>query len=774
MDEAKKIKILLIEDLPTDAQLAEYEIKKTIPNYELIVVDNKDDYIFQLENFSADIIISDFKLPAFDGLSALKIQLEKCPTTPFIILTGSMNEDTAVECMKAGAVDYVIKEHIRRLGPALKNALEHKENKVQKLLIERRLIESDERYQRLTENARDLIYRYEFFPERKFAYVSPIVMEVTGYTQEEHYSDPDLGVKIIYPPDRELLNSLTTDPDVIKKPIILRWIKKDGQLIWVEQRNVPIFDANNNLIAIEGIARDITESKKAEEELRLLNRAIEQTPVSIVITNEKGNIEYINKSFIEKCGYSKEEIINQNPRILKSGYQSEKYYEELWRQIINGNTWAGEILNKKQNGELYWENATISPVHNDEGKITHFVGVKEDITEKKKMIQELIEAKEKAEEMNRIKSQFFANMSHEFRTPMNGILGMTNLLLDNNNDEDDTKELLGNIITSGKRLMTLLDTVLLIANLESKYSKTNKIKVELGSIAKELSNEYLEKTSAKGIGFNLKLPQEQIFVDANYQNMKLVLIHLLDNAVKFTKEGKIELELKTDFIDEIKYAVIVVRDTGIGIDSKNLSVIFDDFRQVSEGLSRTYEGSGLGLSLIKRIVTLSKGKILVDSELDDGSTFTVIIPSVIEDEVFEINNTEFKSSVTYSKIQNKKPHVLIVEDNFINKLALERYVKEICTSDSTTNGQSAIDLATRNHYDIILMDINLGLGLSGVDATKEIRKIPAYENTPIVAVTGYSMIEDKENFLSEGFTHFLAKPFDKVNILDLINELIEK
>jgi PAS domain S-box-containing protein len=269
-------KILILEDLPTDAALAEREISLALPGCIFRRVENRKEFLDALEEFKPDLIVADYQLPGFDGLTALRLALEKAPDTPFIMHTGSMNEDTAVQCMKEGATDYVIKEHIKRLGPAVTRAMELAEVKRGARLAQKNLIESETRFREFAENASDLIYCYDLYPERRFAYVSPSSTAITGYTPEDHYADPDLGYKMIHPDDKYIMETLPGGNSQPGKPLILRWIRKDGRLIWTEHKIVYLNGVNGKIVAIEGIARDITDRKRAEDDLKnALNKAEE-------------------------------------------------------------------------------------------------------------------------------------------------------------------------------------------------------------------------------------------------------------------------------------------------------------------------------------------------------------------------------------------------------------------------------------------------------------------------------------------------------------------
>lgn len=264
------VKILLVEDLESDAELAKLEISRGLADWcdslEFRKVDNRKDFLDAIENFKPDLIVSDYMMPLFNGMEVITLTLEHTPETPIVILTGSMNEETAVNCMKAGAADYVIKEHMTRLPFAVKEAINRKKEVLLRAEAERALEESEKKFRLIAEKANDLVYRYELYPERRFSYVSPSATKITGYTPEDHYSNPNLGFELVHPDDREVLAALTQQ--VGEAPILLRWIKKSGDVIWCEQMNVPVYDDAGQLIAIEGIARDVTERQKASEDLK--------------------------------------------------------------------------------------------------------------------------------------------------------------------------------------------------------------------------------------------------------------------------------------------------------------------------------------------------------------------------------------------------------------------------------------------------------------------------------------------------------------------------
>ena len=387
------LRILILEDLPTDAELAQRELKTVIKDPTIEVVDTEEGFVNSLKVFKPDLIISDYMLPTFDGLSALKIRQDKCPFIPFVILTGSMNEDTAVECMQAGADDYVIKEHIKRLGPAAINALEKKKIELKRKQGEEALQESEDKFRNFVETSNDLVFRLS--KTGYIDYISPRVEDLYGYKPDEligKHLKTTTPVREI-PRAIEILKMLLAG-ETFDDYIEINQKAKDGRIIPMEMSSVPVYQ-NGKIVGLQGTMRDITERKQSEEKIRKLSTAIEQSPVSIVITDTDGVIEYVNPIFEKLTGYSINEAIGLKPSVLKTGTTSDSEYRELWETITKGKVWTGEFLNKKKNGDLYWESATISPIIDDNNNITHFLAIKEDITKKKQMINDLMEREEK-------------------------------------------------------------------------------------------------------------------------------------------------------------------------------------------------------------------------------------------------------------------------------------------------------------------------------------------------------------------------------------------
>lgn len=378
---------------------------------------------------------------------------------------------------------------------------------------------------------------------------------------------------------------------------------------------------------LELISSQITNSiirKKTEQQLKLLDLAIGQSPVSVIITDNKGYIKYANPVFSKITGYQLDEILGKTPAILNSGYHSNEFYKNLWDTINAGSTWIGEIYNKKKNGQFYWESCAISPVVDLDGSINFFLAIKDDITEDKRLRNELIEAKDKAEESDRLKSAFLANMSHEIRTPLNSIIGFSDLISDPFFDSSQHVEFAGIIRENGNSLLNLLSDIMDFSKIDSGQLKLEFETIDLRKLMKELSMEFSVKATRKGVDFQTFLPDStnKIRVKADYYRVRQVLVNLLSNALKFTEQGVISLSIE----DQEKEIVFHVRDTGIGIAQENQQFVFERFRQVETAKSRRFGGNGLGLAISKNLVHLMGGHFGLESELGKGSKFYFSLP----------------------------------------------------------------------------------------------------------------------------------------------------
>ncbi|MCK9351991.1 MAG: PAS domain S-box protein [Candidatus Pacebacteria bacterium] len=357
------------------------------------------------------------------------------------------------------------------------------------------------------------------------------------------------------------------------------------------------------------LEKEVVERKHAEEELRKLTSAVEQSPASIVITDTMGNIEYVNPGFVKTTGYSFEEAKGENPRILKSGHFKREQYEDMWNTIIAGGEWKGEFHNRKKNGDMYWESAVISPVKNSKGIITNFIAVKEDITERKQ-----------AEE--RLKN-FISILSHEIRNPLAPILTEVELLKMRGGSDLELKESIAIIERQVNTMARLLKDLLDVSRIER-----GKIKLSMSEVnVSEMIQNAMETANPLIVGskqhVSFSEPEEPIIIWSDPLRIEQIITNLLNNASKYSNEyGNIEISLQKT----TEHAMIKIKDDGIGIPQETLESIFEIFAQ-NETMGRIKGGLGVGLHLSREFARILGGSISVKSEgKGKGSEFTLRVP----------------------------------------------------------------------------------------------------------------------------------------------------
>jgi len=640
---AAKLKILFVEDVMSDAELIWHEIEKKNISFSKVLVDTRDNYLENMKDFEPDIIISDYKLPQFDGMAALLLRNKLAPLTPFILVTGSINEEVAVDFIKAGADDYILKENLSRLVPAITASINKIKLANEKKTAEDELQKSELRLQKAQFIAH--VGNWELDLSSKLIWSSDEALRIYGFDKRSHEIPLELIKKSPLPEYRALL---------------------DETLDRLLKYNEPYEVEFNIMRASDGAIRSI---------------------------------------------YSKAELV-----VAPDG-----------------------------------EHATI-------------IGVIQDITDRKKNEEELIRAKVKAEESDKLKTAFLHNISHEIRTPMNAIVGFSTLLGDPEVDERSRKSYIDVIMQSSNHLLSIITDIVDISNIEANLIKTVKNEINVNKTLKYLFNQFITITNEKQIKLvceaGLSDPEALILTDRT--KLTQILSNLINNALKFTDKGiiKIEYRLKENFLE------FCVSDTGIGISPVHHERIFDRFYQVQSNVSRLYEGTGLGLAISKAYVELLGGKIWLSSEPGNGTKFFFTIPY------------EKRDSTTITVYEKKAPDsfvfpvkkVILVAEDVESNFKLISYFLEGSNAEvlHAINGKEAVEKClSMGNIDLILMDIKMPV-MDGYTAVKLIRE----KNTeiPIIAQTAY--LDDRERAIECGCSGFLSKPFDKKGLFKVLGEFI--
>ena len=526
--------------------------------------------------------------------------------------------------------------------------------------------------------------------------------------------------------------------------------------------------------AYDTMARQIEmQIEELEDKARRQRIILETSAEGIIVTDAQGRIETFNRAAQRIFGYSAEEVIGQNVNLLvfrddyDPGTNGQASYEDTGRWQMTGN--GHEVTGRRKNGETFPLSLSLSSF--DLGGEKKYAGFLQDITRRKQYEQTLHEAKLSAEAANKAKSAFLANMSHEIRTPLTGIIGFASLLARQVSGKHRKYARL--IESSGVRLKETLNSVLDLAKLEAKRVEVQLGLLQVSTEAQEVVQFFQTQAQHKNLSlaFRVEPGAEDACARLDRGAFSSILHNLIGNAIKFTDEGGVIVSVEADAAQ----VRIHVEDSGVGIDPSFMPHLFDVFRQESTGLSRSHEGSGLGLSITQRLVHLMDGEIAVESEKGEGSTFTVSFPLANTEarpgqEVLGVDEARKAQS---SKLLSGqvKPRVLLVEDNENTQFLIENLLEDTYALTVVSNAEDALLEAFNTEFDLVLMDINLGEGANGADVLRELRAMPTYSNVPIAALTAYALPGDKERFLEMGFSAYLSKPFNAEELLTLAGQM---
>jgi PAS domain S-box-containing protein len=569
-------------------------------------------------------------------------------------------------------------------------------------------------------------------------------------------------------------------------------IYPDGRKVLLDTLKTPYWGADGELIGLIGIGRDITERNKEHEELVSLRAAVEQTAITIVITDAQGNIKYVNPAFEKTTGYTASEAIGQTPRILKSGELRASHYRELWGQIKTGHIWRGELHNKRKDGSLYWEAAIISPIHNEQGEILRFIAVKQDITERKlaeseilRINRQLKEATAKAERATAAKSEFLATMSHEIRTPLNGVIGMNSLLLESGlNDKQRHFAEIAN--ASGKALLSLINDILDFSKIEAGKLNLESRDFDLSGLLANCADTMAAQAHEKGLELVFAAdPGVPALLRGDPNRLNQILANLAGNAVKFTKSGSVAVRISMTSESGSEAALrFSVRDTGIGIPKEKLAGLFEKFTQADASTTREYGGTGLGLAISKQLVELMGGEIGAESEPGKGSEFWFAL-RLPKQPAREPDRPPAVDASAANRFAGSKARILVAEDGDVNKMVIAGIFEMLgVDADMVASGTEAVDAIRTSPYDLVFMDVQMPV-MDGYATTKAVRKLEtenrmpvgttsSFVRIPIIAMTANALKGDREKCLDAGMDDYLSKPVSVKSMSEVLEKWLPK
>ncbi|MEN8169826.1 MAG: ATP-binding protein [Pseudomonadota bacterium] len=543
------------------------------------------------------------------------------------------------------------------------------------------------------------------------------------------------------------------------------------------------FDAELPEAAADEIG-DLTKSFKAMMvALQFQKHALDQHAI-VSVADHKGLITYVNQQFLDTSGFTREELLGSNHRIIKSDVHSPEFFKEMWSTIARGDIWHGEICNQNRDGKKYWVNSTIVPFVGEDNKPEHYISIRTDITERKLVESAMVEARHEAEEANRAKSQFLSSMSHELRTPMNAIIGFSQLL---EMDEDQPlsesqQENVGEILRAGSHLLELINEVLDLARIDVGRIDLSIEAVAFGEVVAESLQLIAPLAQVRGIEIDLfldgveltleQLVRQHTAVRADRTRLKQILLNLLSNAVKYNREnGKIIVSCNHA---ENNRTRISITDTGAGLTQKQQTELFKAFNRLGAEQSEI-EGTGIGLVITRSLVELMGGDIGVDSQPGEGSSFWFELPN---DRLLPGQESAVDEKGATEQHPIKKPEhehtVLYIEDNPANL----RLVSRVLGLMSHVHMWSAhepllgLELAAEHNPDLILLDINLP-GMDGFEVLRQLRQREATLEATVIAISANAMPRDIERGLEAGFNDYITKPIDIKALMQAVESALQ-
>jgi two-component system cell cycle sensor histidine kinase/response regulator CckA len=882
-----RLRVLIVEDNANDAELIIREATKAGFKFDWQRVETEAEFLAELVK-APDLILSDYSLPRFDGLRAVASVRERGLDTPFILVSGTLGEEAAVEAMRFGADDYLMKGNILRLGLAIHRALEGKRLRDERKHVEENLIRMNERFELATRaaslgiwdwdvpknqlvwddrmfelygvNGRDFTGAYEawvrglhpldaaraeaeiqqalrgekefdtefrvVWPDGTVHYMrasaevirdgigQPIRMtgvnyDITGRVHSEearmrlaaivtasddaifsktldgvitawnpgaerlfgYSANEAIGQRaaMLFPPDQlqaemEILARLARGESVKQFDTVR--IRKDGTPVDVSVMVSPISYPDSTITSFASISRDITERKTAEERLRKLSHAVEQSPALVVITDKAGNVEYVNPKFTQVSAYQLEDVLGKNPRIWKSGETSQEEYQKLWTTITAGGEWHGEFLNRTKDGEVYRASAALSAIRDATGNITHFLSVAEDVTARRSMEEQY----RQAQKMEGI-GQLASGVAHDFNNILAVIQMQAGLLKEGHNLSPEHDALADDIGHAVERAAALTRQLLLFSRKEVLRAQDLDLNQSIESVLK-----MLRRTIGEAVQMKLNLAAEPMWLHADAGMLDQVLLNLCVNARDAMPAGgqlvietsgvvfDAEAASQTANMRPGSFVCLTVSDTGCGIPSESFSKIFEPFFTTKE----VGKGTGLGLSTVFGIIEQHHGWINVYSEVGHGTTVRICLPRLPQ----RSGRKSPEPSLTAMPGGNET--ILLVEDEpavrNVTIRALTRLGYQVLDASNAFEAL-AVWKAHRDEIQLVLTDMVMPGGMNGIQLGAELLK--DRPTLKVIYASGYSADVAGADFPLMDGVNFLTKPYDRARLAQTVRAMLE-
>ncbi len=623
---------------------------------------------------------------------------------------------------------------------------------------------SEDRYRAIFDNASVGIDMVD--AEGRFLQVNNALTQMLGYSRDELLNMTFLDVS--HPDDVQLSRQYhdrmaqgEAGPYRVQK----RYLKKDGRVVWADAYVSSLRDSTGGYAGTIGVISDITQRVAAEEERERLALAIEQAAEVVEITDVDGNIQYVNPAFEKVTGYTRSEAVGRNPRFLKSGEHDKEFYKQLWDTIKRGQVWSGRLVNKRRDGRLYQEEATISPVRDSSGKIVNFVAVKRDITEHLELSRQL----QQAQKMEAV-GTLAGGVAHDFNNILQVALGYSELILGDEELPGHYRADVHKILESATRGADLVQRLLI-------FSRKTEIKPQPLKLNRRINEmrKMLERTIPRMIEIQLFLCENLATIDADSTQMDQVLMNLAVNARDAMPQGgRLIFETANIDLDEEyatahlgtkpgHYVLLTITDTGAGMDQETLGHIFEPF-YTTKGVG---EGTGLGLAMVYGIVQQHGGHIRCYSEPGEGTTFKIYFPAVVANEEL------IETAVKVIPRGGSETILLVDDEELIRDLGSRILSKAGYHVLTANNGRDALELyrVQRERIALVILDLIMP-EMDGRQCLEDLLSLNP--SIKVVIASGYSANGPTKAALSAGAKGFVGKPYDIRRVLEIVRSVLDE
>jgi len=750
-----------------------------------------------------DVVVSDLAMAGFDGPSALALVHQLGLDIPFILASEKIDEEQVLAVLKAGASDIILMDNLGRIAPVVERELREAEQRRKRKWAEDKLGQMLDGLERLVEDrtaqlvvANELLRREIDDRERAEQEIRRSEQRYRTLVDQAPVGILSVGtdgtitevnqklLEILGSPSAEATKSINmfTFPPLVQAGISsffkrcldecrvdsceIPYTSAWGTHSYLRFLVRPLKDTEGNIYGCQAVIEDFTEKKTAEDRLRLLATAVEQSAESVVITDTSGTIEYVNPAFEQITGYSQQEVIGQNPRILKSGEQDSAFYDRLWRTIAAGEVWSGILVNRRKDGSLYHEDAIISPVRAPQGEIVNYVAVKRNITREVDLRNQLFQA-QKMEAVGTLAG----GIAHDFNNLLTIMQGYTELVLvDMDGKSPGFPELQAVMHAAGRGAELVKQILTFSRKVETSFRPTN-LNREV-----QKAQELLSRTIPKMISVQLNLANDLKYVNADPGQMEQVIVNLAVNAKDALPDtgGKIVIETRNLYLDDEycrmhiearpgHHVLLSFWDSGEGMAKEVLDHIFEPFFTTK----KPGEGTGLGLAMVFGIVKGHGGHVTCQSKPGAGTTFNVFLPAIVEKERTPV-------SATLQMPAFGSETILVVDDEEVirelGRRLLTRAGYKVLTAGT---GTEALEIyrSQREEIALILLDLIMP-EMGGKQCFEKLLKLDP--NVKVLFASGYSadtVIEESSQGAAKGF---VAKPFDIKKFLKTVRDVLDR